>query len=432
MAAVNCDEESNKQFCAGMGVQGFPTLKLIKPSKKKGKPSVEDYQGSRTAKGIIEAVKSGIPNHVKRVSDKGLDAWLMEGNDTSKALLFSDKGATSALIKVLAAEFVGRMSFAQIRDKDTTAIEMFGVTEYPTLLVLPGGESSPVTYDGSFSKKAMLDFLNRYALAAAEPSTKKSKPSPKKSSEAVKDAQKSASDASTFSEASSSHASAEATEAGPEATSVTLEEGSNPTESPDPIATSADAPTPVALPDLPPPIPTLVTPQDLQTNCLGAKTSTCILALLPPLSDSETTLPESATTALESLAELAKKHAQRGSKLFPFYSVPATNPSVATLRGLLGLTDESAIELIAVNARRSWWRHYGSETYGIRPVEDWIDAIRLGEGQRSRLPDGLVPDEKAAVEEEPTVVEEPATEEIPKAKEEPEAEEAAATEHDEL
>ena len=414
MAAINCDEESNKQLCASMGVQGFPTLKLIKPSKKPGKPSVEDYQGPRTAKGIIEAVKSGIPNHVKRVTNKGLDAWLKENNDTSKAILFSDKGTTSALIKVLAAEFLGRMNFAQIRDKDTTAIEMFGVTEFPTLLVLPGGESPPVKYDGLFSKTAMLEFLNQHASAAAEPTTKKSKPSPKKSTETVKDAQKSASDASTFSEASSSHASAEASEAAAGATSVTLEEESNPTESPDPIATSADAPTPVAMPDLPPPIPTLVTSQDLQTTCLGAKTSTCILALLPPLPDAEMTLPESATTALASLAELAKKHAQRGSKLFPFYSVPATNPGVSNLRGLLGLTDESAIELIAVNARRSWWRHYGSENYGLHQVEDWIDAIRLGEGQKSRLPEGLVPEETEAAEEA-------AAEEQP-----------AATEHDEL
>lgn len=404
-----------------MGVQGFPTLKLIKPSKKRGKPSVEDYQGPRDAKGIIEAVKSGIPNHVKRVSDKGLDAWLKESNDTSKAVLFSDKGSTSALIKVLAAEFVGRMNFAQIRDKDTTAIKLFGVTKFPTLLVLPGGESPPIEYDGLFSKKAMLDFLNQYAPAAAEPTTKKSKPSPRKSTETVKDAQKSASDASTFSEASSSHAAAEASEEAAGATSVTLEEGSNPTESPDPIATSADAPMPVAMPDVPPPIPTLVTSQDLQTTCLDTKTSTCILALLPPLSDAETALPESATTALASLAELAKKHVQRGSKLFPFYSVPATNPGVTTLRELLGLTDGSAIELIAVNARRSWWRHYGSENYGLRYMEDWIDAIRLGEGQRSRLPEGLVPEEKAAAEEEPVVEEEPVGEEEP-----------AATEHDEL
>ncbi|KAK5263177.1 hypothetical protein LTR16_012850, partial [Cryomyces antarcticus] len=74
-----------------MGVQGFPTLKIIKPGKKTGKPVVEDYQGQRTAKAIVDAVVDKIPNHVNRVADRTLDEWLATGNDTAKAVLFSDK-----------------------------------------------------------------------------------------------------------------------------------------------------------------------------------------------------------------------------------------------------------------------------------------------------------------------------------------------------
>lgn len=43
VAAVNCDEEGNKNLCAQQGIQGFPTLKIFKPSGKKGKPSVEGW-----------------------------------------------------------------------------------------------------------------------------------------------------------------------------------------------------------------------------------------------------------------------------------------------------------------------------------------------------------------------------------------------------
>ena len=49
VAAVNCDEEANKPLCGQMGVQGFPTLKIVRPGKKAGKPLVEDYQGARSA-----------------------------------------------------------------------------------------------------------------------------------------------------------------------------------------------------------------------------------------------------------------------------------------------------------------------------------------------------------------------------------------------
>ena len=69
VAAVNCDEEVNKPFCGQMGVQGFPTLKIVRPGKKPGRPIVDAYEGPRTAKGIVEAVKDKVPNIVKKTSD---------------------------------------------------------------------------------------------------------------------------------------------------------------------------------------------------------------------------------------------------------------------------------------------------------------------------------------------------------------------------
>ena len=38
VAAVNCDEEANKPLCGQMGVQGFPTLKIVRPGKKAASP----------------------------------------------------------------------------------------------------------------------------------------------------------------------------------------------------------------------------------------------------------------------------------------------------------------------------------------------------------------------------------------------------------
>ena len=391
VAAVNCDDEENKPFCGGMGVQGFPTLKIIKPSKKPGKPTVEDYQGPRTAKGIIDAVKLTIPNHVKRLSDKGLGAWLAASNETSKAILFSDKGTISALIKVLAAEYVDSINIAQVRDKEATIVEMFGVAEYPTLVVLPGGDRTPVRYEGELNKDSMKAFLSPYASPKASSPSKKQKPlaeAPDRGK--AQDAANSEADSSSFSAASSSHSSADASEAAAEATTITLEDPSNPTESPDPIATPEEVPKPVAVPDLPPPIATLLALEEVQTNCLGVKTSTCILVLLPLVTDEEAPLSVAVATALASLAELAEKHLQRGSKLFPFYSIPASNPSAANLRDSLGLGASGEVELLAVNSRRSWWRHYKAKNFGINSVETWVDAIRLGEGQKEKLPEGLV------------------------------------------
>ena len=435
MAAINCDDESNKAFCGGMGVNGFPTLKIVKPGKKPGKPSVEDYQGPRTAGGIVDAVKSAIPNHVKRISDKGLDTWFKSDNDTAKAVLFSEKGTTSALIKVLASEYLGNMAFAQIRSKEPSAVEMFGVQEYPTLFVLPGGNQDAVKFDGTFTKESMKDFLSKFATPTAESPSKKPKPSKKSEKATSENKEKSQSDSSTFSEKSASHASASASSEAAGATSVTLEDESNPTESPNPDPVPEDAPKPVKVPELHPPIEALIEQKYLEMKCLGAKTSTCVLALLPHATGDEESLPDSAATALASLAEIADKHKQRGSKLFPFFSIPGRNTGAAKLRKELNLKDETTFELVAINGRRGWYRHFESEDFSLNSVETFVDAIRLGEGRKEKLPEGiLTAEEEAAPHVEEIPLGENQEGKIPEGIviEEVEEEAPKASEHDEL
>lgn len=395
MAAVNCDEESNKAFCGSMGVQGFPTLKIVRPSKKPGKPIVEDYQGPRESKGIVEMVKSTIPNNVKRVTDKGLAAWLETGNDTAKAILFSNKGTTGALIKVVAMEFLGKVGFAQIRDKEEAAVEMFGITEYPTLVVLPGGTKEPVVFDGSFSKATLKDFVSQFVPVTDETPDGKQKPlKAKKATFTASTA--SAEEASSFSKASASHEASEAAEEAASATSETLEDNSNPTESPKPAVTPDAKPIPV--PNRAPEIPALIEEKYLQEKCLGEKTPTCILALLPVVDGDDGVLPELATTALANLAELAGKHKDRGTKLFPFFSIPSRNTGSKTIRDSLKLGGTDTFELIAVNARRGWWRRLSDSGFDALAIETWVDNIRFGEGSKSVLPDELLP--KSAGEEE--------------------------------
>jgi protein disulfide-isomerase A6 len=92
------------------------------------------------------------------------------------------------------------------------------------------------------------------------------------------------------------------------------------------------------------------------------------------------------------------------------------------LREALGLEagDVQTVQLIALNARRGWWRRYSGEEFGAVAIESWIDGIRLGESAKEKLPEGII------IGAEPEV-KEPAAETA-----EPVAEEAEAAEHDEL
>jgi len=406
VAAVDCDEESNKAFCGGMGVKGFPTLKIVKPGKTPGQPIVEDYNGERTAKGIVDAVIDKIPNHVKKVEDKNLEAWLEESNETAKAILFTDKGKTSALLKSIAIDFKGSIHVAQIRntEKEKASLELFGVSKFPTLLLLPGGkEAEGIVYDGEMKKEPMVKFLSQAATPNPDPAPAKVKLPKSKDSKKSKAKE-------SFESASKSHASEEGKTDKATATDETLVEEA--TQSPSP---ETEHEKPVELPA--PPIAILETETELQAECLGPRTGTCILALLP------SSLDEVAATAVGSLSEIAHKHKQHQRKLFPFYVLPEKNAGYKQIKDALALTDMS---IIAINGRRGWWKAIPITADKIsdrdvheEALENWVDSIRLGEGAKKKLPEGLIPEEPevtateeaAALSEEPVVVEEVKVEE---------------------
>lgn len=408
VAAIDCDEESNKAFCGSMGVQGFPTLKIVKPGSKPGKPIVEDYQGPRTAKGIVDYVIDKIPNVVKKVDDKSLEGFLAD--ETPKAILFTEKGSTTALIKAVAIAFKGSINVAQIRNTAKGAVELFGVTKFPTLLLLPGGkDAEKIVYDGELKKDAMVKFLSQVATPNPDPAPAKVKLPKSK----TKDSKKASKGKESFEKASKAHASEDGSSAAASATDETLE--TEATESPSP---EVDHESPVVVESEPEPAPViglLPTEEVLRNECLGPKTGTCVLAIL-----SENP-PETAGLAVSALSEIAHKARLHRHNLFPFYVVPPSNPGHAILSEKLELKGET--EIIAVNGRRGWYRKLpiiGAEVTVADVTEEalfaWVEDIKIGDIKKEKLPGGVVIEEPVIAEPEPVVeektpAEEPAAEE---------------------
>lgn len=373
VAAINCDEESNKAFCGHMRVKGFPTIRLVVPSDKTGKPHSEEYQGPRTAKGIVDAVVEKIPNHVKRLTDKDLDSWLKSENGTAKAILFTEKGTTSALLRALAIDFLGKIQIGQVRSKETSAVGKFGITKYPTLVLLPGSDKPSIEYDGELKKNPMLEFLKQ----AADPN-----PDPPVSNTKSKKPAKSATKKRTV-------------YVGDETTATP-----KPSDSPD-DGTASEEPTgssaPPTKPRGPPPLRILSTSTDLRTTCLSSKTGTCILAVVPVPKDPGAAPPPGALDGLSALSEIEHKHTMRGGHIFPFYVLPDDIEEVSKVKSELDLKS-TFVEIIAINGKRGWWRRYDSADgtkYNAVDLEKWIDQIRFGEGKKNKLPEGIIPADKA-------------------------------------
>jgi protein disulfide-isomerase A6 len=333
-----------------MGVKGFPTLKTVRPAMKKGgRPVVEDYNGERSAGAIVNAVVGKINNHVAKVTDKDVEEFVEKEKKSPKAILFSEKGTVSALLKSVAIDFLGTVRIGQVRNKEKQAVDRFGVEKFPTLVLLPGGDQNQIVYDGKMEKEAIVAFLsqagapNQGQAPAEEKKAKKSTTT--KSSKATDDAKP----------------------------------GSDEDTEQKPIVN--DTPEPTATPT---PIPAIATRDDLVAQCLTIteKSHTCVLALVP------STHGEQSKEALTTLANLAFKYIQGNRHLFPFFEVAKENEAAAKIVKELGLTGD--VEIIAINARRKWWRQYKGADFGVDNVERWIDAIRMGEGEKNKLPEALI------------------------------------------
>ncbi|KXJ96197.1 hypothetical protein Micbo1qcDRAFT_231288 [Microdochium bolleyi] len=348
VAAIDCDADENKSFCGSMGVQGFPTLKTVRPGKGKGgKPIVEDYNGQRTAKAIVDAVSDKINNHVTRITDKDFLKFLAK-DDKPKAVLFTEKGTTSSLLKSIAIDFLDVIHIAQARNKETEINEKFNVQKYPTLVLLNPESSEPLVYDGEMKKAPLVKFLSQAGQPNPDPPIKAGKKAPKdKKPSSSKEAKKS----------SSTEAAAEPSEA--------------------PVA---EKPAEVVVPALP-----VLETIDLTSKCLNTKSKTCILAFVPSAHSGAT------DEVLDVMSKIAHKFSSQNKNLFPFYEVDINaNSEVLTTLGLQG-----NVLILAVNGKRNWWRQYEGEL-NIPSVEAWVDAIRLNEGQRYKFPEGFIGADAAA------------------------------------
>lgn len=112
LASIDCDDDKNKPTCGRYGIQGFPTLKLFPPTKKR---LPKDYQGPRTAKDIAAYMVDALPMGAKKLRAEELQEYADKDVTTPKVILFSKKPTSSPLYKSLALDFRKSLSFAFLR-----------------------------------------------------------------------------------------------------------------------------------------------------------------------------------------------------------------------------------------------------------------------------------------------------------------------------
>ncbi|KAI1005461.1 hypothetical protein K3495_g2762 [Podosphaera aphanis] len=348
VAAVNCDKESNKPLCARFGVKGFPTLNIILPGKTSGKPTVEEYQGPRTVKGIYDTVIEKIPNNVKVLKEETITEWIQDSINTPKAILFTDKLKVSPLYKALAIDFNGNIQFGQFQTTldAKTFNEDYDIKKLPKLLLVKDGQK--IYHEGEMKKENLVEFLSQVAPPHPDPAP----------------------------------------------VSIKLPKSDNDRNASKTKESTTDSKPkdqkPILAPVVATPLPSLSNEIESANLCLSSKTGTCVLALTANTQDKST------EALVDSLSMLISKYNKQKRVIFPVYLLPESNPKYAVLRTELSL--EGEVNIIAINGKRGWWKQspgfdLASPTTFESTLESWISEIQLGEGEKKKLPSRLISEE---------------------------------------
>eukprot|EP00922_Rhytidocystis_sp_ex-Travisia-forbesii_P066217 GHVS01098301.1.p1 GENE.GHVS01098301.1~~GHVS01098301.1.p1 ORF type:complete len:464 (-),score=101.76 GHVS01098301.1:330-1721(-) len=180
------------------GVKGFPTVKAFLGNGAKGTPKTEDFNGARTASGVVEFALTQIGNLIRgRLGGKSSSTKQQGGSSggVSEVFVLTDKNFDKELMKddkrpwfvefyapwcghckslapdweKLAKEVKGKVVVAKVdATKETVLSKKFGVQGFPSLKMFPAGEKSVQTaipYDGPRGANELISFARQYSAA---------------------------------------------------------------------------------------------------------------------------------------------------------------------------------------------------------------------------------------------------------------------------
>ena len=198
VGAVDADE--HKQLGGQFGVRGFPTIKIF--GSNKNKP--DDYQGQRTAQGLVEAAlkaardkvesqmgsggkkkssgsSSGSKDDVIELTDDNFDKLVLKSDDLWLVEFYAPwcghcKSLAPQWAKA-AAELKGKVKLGALdATVHTVKAGQYGIQGFPTIKFFPGGpktQSSVEEYDGGRSSSDIVNWaLSKVSANIAPPEVK--------------------------------------------------------------------------------------------------------------------------------------------------------------------------------------------------------------------------------------------------------------------
>lgn len=169
VASVNCQEDREDALCEELGAYSTPRI-IVFPANIAAEGI--QYEGPMTYQAISNFAANQMENFVRFVNDENYNSFASEEPEKNKVLLFTSRKSTPPVLKALSKEFKGRLIIGEVRQTSKGLIEKFGISSFPTVLVVtdPSGYKG-IKYEGEFKKDHLYRFLREYAYISKPKAT---------------------------------------------------------------------------------------------------------------------------------------------------------------------------------------------------------------------------------------------------------------------
>jgi len=159
VAAVDVTKE--RHLAQKYEISGVPTIKIFK--KVNGKMKIEDYQGERKAKPIINHISQAMPSFVQKITKKNT----LESIKMPRLIVFSTKRTAPAILKAVSSKFEKQLSTILVHKTQTEITSEFMIDTFPTIL-METKSGSTVKYTRKFGYHGLTFFVEKHLKKLAK------------------------------------------------------------------------------------------------------------------------------------------------------------------------------------------------------------------------------------------------------------------------
>lgn len=159
VGAVECNED--EELCEEFSVYSVPTILVFTEDLK---DDGERYSGKMDWKSISNYATRKMQSFVSVVTTEIYNDFIQRDPSKYKVLLFTERKSTAPVYKALSKQFKDKLLFGEVRKTETELINEFGITKFPTLLVVTDPiEHEKDVYEEELRMDRLTKFLNKYS-----------------------------------------------------------------------------------------------------------------------------------------------------------------------------------------------------------------------------------------------------------------------------